>query len=66
MVKDLNIGDKVVALSESCQTSFICQGYAGNLAEASDHAISSENLSDGLVLDEIVAIAEAVKESFLI
>jgi len=59
MIKDLNVGDKVAALSGCCQISVNRQGYDGNLAEAFDHAISSENLSDDLVLDEIVAISEA-------
>jgi len=59
MIKDLNIGDKVVVLSGCCQISVNRQGYDGNLAESFDHAISSENLSDDLGLDEIVAISEA-------
>jgi len=59
MIKDLNIGDKVAVLSGCCQISVNRQGYDGNLAEAFDHAISSENLSDDLGLDEIVAISEA-------
>ena len=59
IVKDLSVGDKVAALSESRQTSVKRRGYLGNLAEAVDHVISSENLSDDLALDEIVAISEA-------
>jgi replicative DNA helicase len=59
IVKDLSVGDKVAALSESRQTSVKRRGYVGNLAEAVDHVISSENLSDDLALDEIVAISEA-------
>ena len=59
IVKDLSVGDKVAALSESRQTSVKRRGYVGNLAEAVDDVISSENLSDDLALDEIVAISEA-------
>ncbi|NCW75064.1 MAG: intein-containing replicative DNA helicase, partial [Gammaproteobacteria bacterium] len=59
IVKDLSVGDKVAALSESRQTSVKRRGYVGNLSEAVDHVISSENLSDDLALDEIVAISEA-------